>query len=284
MIELDEIIKFEKNMSNKISVQENLLKPHSITQILIRNKPKEAHYSNHLFNMNNLILVSEESVKRALRIFDTFVKALEKRKYLNLEKENKNIASIDILGETLQFRIKEKLKRIDFVPNDKQKKSSWFNYVKYDYTPTGILILQLVTWTPEGSKRNLSDGKTKIEDKLNDFIIECAKAAVLTKIHTEEMRLMKIEWEEKWKLKEEKERKKIREEENIELLLKQTKEFSQNKQIVHFIKAIQDSYKEKNINSDDNKKINEWLEWANKVEKKLNPVDRFNIDDYYDIE
>jgi hypothetical protein len=69
-----------------------------------------------------------------------------------------------MLGEQVVFHLVERTKQ---VPTGKE-------YPRHDYVPTGILCFEIGEWYTQAS---LKDGKRKLEERLNDFIVRLLEEA-----------------------------------------------------------------------------------------------------------
>jgi hypothetical protein len=81
------------------------------------------------------------------------------------------VTSVSILGETIEFALREFIKKTERerIPAEKKKDSLCLHdYEKYDYNPSGRLSLIITNYIITGIRRNWSGGKKqRVEDSLH---------------------------------------------------------------------------------------------------------------------
>jgi hypothetical protein len=243
----------ENDSRINLIVPDKLTNPHKLVA-----ETKHAHFNNENRFSKNFTgyLRSPLSISatkllygRALRIMDTFIKAMEKRGHLfQLKNES---ARVIIFGEEFEIAIREKNKRI---PKPKTN-SSW---QEYDYIPSGILVFSLrisyhnIEWT---------DGKNPLENQLSKIIAKL-------EIKGAEERDRHLRWEKEREIKEEQDRIKRAKEQEIEQELNRFKQLKQKAnrwqeacQIRAYLTDIETkATKEQSLTED----LTNWLTWARK--------------------
>ena len=177
--QLKALIAFEERGENKITVVENPSKLHEFVQgtkkwLAECDKPYEIRSLTPRYEGPTLSIdVSKSQRQRALVIFHSLIKAIEKRGHqIIFEKARKQYEQDRIyfvlLGEKCWLRIREKTKMIR-IP-ESERASSW-NRVRHEHS--GLLEVQL--WRKESGTEETKwiDGKKhRIEDHLNAIVIE----------------------------------------------------------------------------------------------------------------
>ncbi len=235
-----------------IIVPDILTKPHNLIA-----ETKKAHINNeNRFSKNftgylrSPLSISSTKLNyyRALRIMDTFIKAMEQRGHAF--KFNNDSAHLVIYGEEFAISIREKNNRIP-----KPKTNSW---QEYDYIPSGVLVFSVrisyhnIEWT---------DGRLPLENQLSKIVAKI-------EIKGTEDRADRLRREKEREIRDEQNRiKKIKEEEieqelgKFKLLKLKAERWQEACQIRTYLgdleaKAIKDQL----ITED----LTNWLKWAHK--------------------
>lgn len=96
------------------------------------------------------IRVSKQHLSRALRIMNTLFVALEARDHqVGIQDGYKKTLGVRINGQPVECGLKEKFQRINR-PEDKSRRPDPWVYHRYEYIPTGTLILKI---TESGGRR-----------------------------------------------------------------------------------------------------------------------------------
>ena len=245
---------FESTDSNKITVKKTLRNPHQLVQqTLQRRKVRESASYHEWINLPPGLdmPVSEDSFRRAIRIMDALIKALEQRSYaITAKSGHDGYTSVSIDGEEIIFDIFETSKN---VANPKWKPGSYDR--QFNLEPTGRLSLRTKNYF-EGQKV-ISDGKVqRIENKLNDFIILLVKVSEWEKIRHQE----RIEWEREYQEKAQREREiqleKEREQQMVKELFDNADTWNKCKLAREYIASI--------VKYSNGDAVDSWVEWANR--------------------
>lgn len=188
------------------------------------------------------INVSKKLRPRALRIFDTLIKVIEKRGYEFVMPGSK----VKIYKETYSFDLREKNKRV--------KKESKYSWDEYDYVPTGTLCLKIYSFIP---LKEWYDSPTKpLEEKLINIITRLEVKAK----EDEEQRIQSEIWHKKYELErkreEELKEKRQKELDKFKKLISDASRFQKSQYLRDYIREF-----EKRVSKplDDDKK--EWIKW-----------------------
>ena len=155
------------------------------------------------------ILVSDDALKRALRILSGLLRILEEHNFTVTWGMDPNSSRLSVVAfdEDLGLLISEK---IDAVPHAltqqelaRQKRGQWVYPPKWDYRPTGNLRLS-IEGAPQGIRHSWGDGAAqRVEDCIGKLITSLPIVAEARKREREEHRRRTQEWEEQAKLQKE---------------------------------------------------------------------------------
>lgn len=236
-----------------LKVPENLESPHSlITDFLdYKKKLKKYGYSRD-YPPRIRIAVGDNCQERAVRIYDTFIKACEARGHKFYLKDSDTI--IKVYEEEYELRFWEKSKVIY------KKEANWL-YDTREYEPTGKLFIQLIR---RGSSVEKEWGDTPyvtLEEKL-------ARIIANLEIKSERDTKQRLIWEQQSR------ERKIREEleaqlrqskyddlEKFRKLILDSERWSKANEIRNYIKYVE-SNKERLSQKFEN--IDNWIAWAKK--------------------
>ncbi len=243
-----------------ITVPQALTKPHKLIV-----DAKKADFNNeNRFSKNFTgylrspisISVSKHNYSRALRIMDTFLKAMEQRGH-KFELNNDTVHLV-IHGEEFGISIREKNKR-----TPKPKTGNW---QEYDYTPSGVLVFSArIRWNSIEWK----DGKLPLEQHISKIIAKL-------EIKGAEEREERIKREKQLAIREEEKRiEKVR----AQLVAEELEKFKQLKQAAerwheaNVIRGYLDALKQKGMSSrsPEQSELTAWLIWANKKADWFDP-------------
>jgi hypothetical protein len=174
-------ISAEQSPEQKIEVPDRLINPHRLLKdhlVEWRSGTVDEYGAIWSENIRQLMRVSPTSLGRALRIMDTLFKALESRGYpVGIQEGYKKTLGVRINGEPISFGLEERFQRMDH-PDQKNPKLQWWQRQRYQYAPTGSLILKITEVWADGLQKTWVDGKTaKIESCLNEFIVGLLRVA-----------------------------------------------------------------------------------------------------------
>jgi hypothetical protein len=276
-------IVFEGLSENRIRVPSRLASPHpyvALTEKILRNAKHEN--SGMIYSRMDCldISVSRGNLGRALRIMNALIKALEARgfKVLLPKKDESNphssyVTSVSILGETIEFGLREFIKRTEREPvPDEKKRYSWY-YERYDYTPSGKLILSIKNSIGTGLRKNWSDGKKhRVEDSLNDFVVGLIKAAVDMRAWKLERERQHREWQEKERLRFEEEKRRREQEELFQCLSNDTSAWHKSRNIRAYADAVKHAVIKEHGEILSGSKLDKWLAWAYSQADRTDPL------------
>ena len=212
-------------------------------------------------NSANLLSISvaKETIPRALRFMDAFIKLSKARGHL--WEINRSDTQININGEKYRVRCREKTNRQII-----ETGSSWS---RSELVPNGVLSLKLDNFHDKEWK----DGKIPLEKQLSKIMAAFELKAeddknrrAEIKAYREErdridaihnLELAKQKWEEK----------------KVDILKKRAEQWNQLQQVKMFIDALESNPQEKTD------KVIEWIKWAREQQKELDPLSG-NLEDF----
>ena len=273
---------FENDENNQIKVRDTLRNAHPLVSQTLH-KLKSAYtgeYNRLSLGRNRLdVWVGKGEARRALRIMDALIKALEKRGYsVTLEGEYGTTTCAFIQDKHISFGILEAVKRTEKVVDRGYRLAK-----EYEYTPTGVLSLE-IKQRFHGQKV-IRDGKTQhLEDCLNRFILLLVNAAEIMKIEQAKHEVWLQELEKERELEQLAQRKRKLEKVRTEQLFKSANDWQQCQMVRSYISAVKSS---KNKVSDETD-IKAWITWSTEQletleSKLLNPelIELDSISDQY---
>jgi len=253
---LDQQREFENDEMNQITVRDTLRNAHPlVSQTMQKLESTYAGEYNRLsLGRNRLdIWVGKDTARRALRIMDALIKALEKRGYsVTLEGEYGTTTCALIQDQQISFGIVEAVKRTEKIVDRGYRLAK-----EYEYTPTGELSLE-IKQSFHGQKV-IRDGKTqRLEDCLNRFILLLVNAVEIMKIEQAKHEEWLQELEKEREIEQLAQRKRELEKVRTEQLFKSAADWQQCQMVRTYISAI----KARDDIQSDQTKIEAWIDWA----------------------
>lgn len=216
--------------------------------------------------------VSKDAWDRAVRILD-FVFVWGEQLGYKIRVDEARSTFVDVLGEDVQFGLREKVLRTERSDSSAMGHHSAFSYSKYEYTPTGILCLSIKNLYSKGARVNWIDSKSlKIEDLIGDFFEGLVEAAARLRKQKDEARDREQQWEEERKRSAVKEVIAAREQAAREKLLNDAHNWQKSQLIRDFIKARKTAEMQRSGEISDSSEVVRWLTWAKQVADELDPL------------
>jgi len=272
--QLKKLICFEEHPENRIVVSENPSKFHPFVRETKASFSERAtdRQGMHSPNWTNDgvrldVHVAKESVPRALRFMDAFIKAFEKRghKVVAEATEYRRDVLFVILGEQFSFRLREKTKMVPIPESQREGRYG----ARTNYEPTGLFELQLRRRQMGFAEMTWKDGKRiKLEVQLNDIMIGLIVAVEKERdwrLQQEEYELQRRENEAK-RWQQEQERRK--EEQKISELNQMVLNWDQAARIRDFMADV----RTRRSPIDEGSELAQWMDWALKHADKIDPL------------
>lgn len=244
-------LQIESEMKEQLVVPERLTKPDELIRITKERFAAKTKgdwsskvFENYPTELN--IHVATTNEPRALRFFNTLIKALRYRNHSIIAEHR--VTKAILFEEEIEIRLKEKDKIIRETKN---------GFTNTQYEPTGILYFGVKAgW----SEKLWTDGNVLIEQQLSNIIAYLEVKGRQLQQETIERELRWKEEEEKKKLKRELEERQNKELNEFKLFLSKVERWKQMK----FIRGYIDELEAKSKEIDLLEEIKEWIGWAKK--------------------
>jgi hypothetical protein len=186
--EVERILLDELNVAipSPIVVADSLVNPHPLVK-QTRDALRSSSTSEYgvLWRENGLLnlRVSPESLNRALRILDAFIKTVEELDWnVIVDGHNNRDTFVLISSEKIEFGIEETVRRSEhaLTPQETRKKAlgEYVREVRWDYIPTGKLTIRIKEYGGEGLRKTWSDTyRFRLEEKIIDVLEEVRRYA-----------------------------------------------------------------------------------------------------------
>jgi hypothetical protein len=271
----------EEDENNRVRVAGRLTRPHPLvrtTADAYRGQKSDEYGMLYRPRKEKCLdfRVSRESLPRALRIMDAFVKAAEARGFkVTVGDCEKAATSIELCGEKLEIALEERSKREDHVLTEEEQerktKYRWSSAPRWDYRPSGTLQFQIKDWG-KGARKTWSDGRTPIEEMLNDVIAGLIVVSEAKRRERLELQRQHEEWAEaeRRRLKDE-ERRRI-EAERLKALEQEAMSWTRSQQITGYVDAVEREALKRGVALEEGCRTHAWLAWARVHATSLDPV------------
>lgn len=280
--EVEPLIAREALPENKITVGSALVKPHPLvarTTQLLRSAPRwGAGFALPPVWEDSLdIRVAPGNTGRALRIMNALIKSLEVRGYrVAIDAQNKHATTVTLLGQTLEFKLDEILRRSEHVQTTDEKKQLEkypLSYApRYEFRPTGRFALRIKGWS-EGKRHNQSDSDERLlEDCLNDFIADLIRVAAISKAKDLEWKERERKWAEERRRQEEQEKLRREEAARLKALEEEALAWHRSNQIRAYVEAIREAAAHRDGNMQPDQKLHDWVSWALQQADRMDPL------------
>jgi hypothetical protein len=277
-----------KEKESPIVVPKTLRNPHPLVEqsaaILEIQKPNNHGLLEPTKKRCLDIQVSKTSLRRALRIMDALIKALETRGYQVCLSEG--ATKVKVLEFALHFGISEQLVTERLEPKDHDLEGSYrFGHSRFreQRVPSGVLCLTIHKadghWLWD-CRKNWRDGKKQqLENSLNNFISGLLRAAAQIKERVREEqerererreRLRRLE--EERRIRAEKRRRIQEEQERVSSLISQADDWHKSKLIREYIAAVEKMSLSGDCPVQPEGNLNEWVKWAREQADRLDPL------------
>lgn len=280
--EVEPLIAREALPENKIKVGSALVKPHPLvartTQILRSAPDWRAGFAlPPAWNGCLDIRVTPGNTGRALRIMNALIKALEARGYgVSIDAQKKNATTVTLLGQTLEVKLEEVLKRSDHVQTAAEKKQLEkypLSYApRYEFRPTGKFALRIRDWSG-GKRYSQSDSDERLlEDCLNDFIADLVRVAAIKKARDLEWEERERKWAEDRRRQEEQEKLRREDAARLKALEEEALAWHRSNQIRAYVEAVREAAAHRGGDIQSDPKLDSWISWALQQADNLDPL------------
>lgn len=271
-----------------IVVPGRLSRPHPLikqsSEILSRRQPNDDGFVHPPKKGCLDIAVSRNSLRRALRIMDTVIKALEKLGYDVYLSEGRTKTTIQEVP--ISFRLSEKLTTKKKRPEEHDLKGRYmFGHSRFieERVPSGDLCLTIheaENFYIYGCQQNWNDGKkSKLENRINSFIDGLVTVAVAKIEHDKEKEEEERRRIERRKQLEEERLKRaefrqmyLEEEARVKKLISEAENWKRSQILREYIAEIERHADDGELSLSLEKPLAEWLKWAHNQADRLDPL------------
>lgn len=219
------------------------------------------------------IRVGPHSLRRALRLMNTALKTLERRDHrvaVRGERYREDTCAV-IQGQYVPFALREASRQRTHEPTaeelrrEKQYGSHWGP--SYDYSPTGMLSLEIEGWLGDRGLRTRwkDSARRTLEDQLGEFIVGIEAIGELNRQREEEWEARRrIEAEERARIQAEEDRKR-HEAEREARLIEMASRWRASGDLRGFLLALE--HHQHSVEG-----IEEVIEWGRRVANRMDPL------------
>jgi hypothetical protein len=269
---------YEAEAKNRITVPATLRVPHRLTQRTLESLDADAHHPEPDWQYKPeprlAIDVSKPLLKRAIRIMDALVKALDRREWkLTISRRGEDryqaryATYVSVLGHSICIGIREPTGRVRdaTVPTGR---------AKYREERTGRLALTIYTSEDKVEREIVETEGVPLEHRLNDFVIEIVSLAhKLSELHRERL----AEWErERVELQRREEERRRREDDaaRMRALERQANEWAISVNLLAYVAELRAVAQSRPEGVESGSELAAWLDWAEAHAKARDPFAR----------
>ncbi|MDH3208011.1 MAG: hypothetical protein OEO79_15505 [Gemmatimonadota bacterium] len=270
--------RFECRPENQISVPDRVGRYHPlVTQTRLAFRAKRAlGYQGSRTPKGLDIDVSRASRRRALRIMDTLIKALERRGMAVSVDEIKGATLVDVGGVSIRIGMEERYRTIWLEPTPEEledaRRYGWAPTRRYERERNGSLALRIHEWLPERQRRTWADGKRqRVETCLNAFVVglvEVSDSKKIVKLQRQERERRRLEEQIQ---REEQRRRAERERARIEEFRRQVAAWNEVQQSREYLAALRQAMGDAD-GGGAKVVLEEWVTWAEGYIEGIDPV------------
>jgi len=225
------------------------------------------------------IAVGKNSIDRALRIWDTLIKELEKSGFTVRAvggghfsvRTSEPKTEVLIAEEWVEFRMEERATRSDAPPQPKSH--SWSYNPKWIHTPSGRLTILIEGYLGGTCQTSWSDRDTlPLEKNLGAIASGLVEAAAALKRRHLEWKQAEMKRQEQERLAKEAEQKRIKEEVQIRDLEQKAVRWRLSRDISDLVSEVERIVEASNLRQNTTPHLDEWLLEARRHAERLSPI------------
>lgn len=283
---------FEEEEENEITVPERVGRYHPLVR---QSRDILKSWGSPRYGWNNQkrslpancldIRVERGSRRRALKIMDALIKALEEREFpvriSDDDKDPKTLVSVH--DAELPIQIEEKYRRVELPPTEddlrRKRQYGLDPRTRYDFEATGDLALKIRPgrWARLGVRKTWADGKTqRVEGLLNKFVVGLVRAVEAKKERDRKREEKQRRREEARRLREMRRRRVQLEETHRKELKRQARAWADHRQMRDYVAALRRKA-ERDGRLAPHSPLRKWIEWAESYLDEENPLN--DLDD-----
>lgn len=281
---------FESDPKNEIRVADHLRAPHPLVKATIAAFDSTGRKgSDYVANrrVDHLdVDVTTKLLRRALRLMDALVKALEARGWpVSLGSGDDHKTYVTIFEQRIAFGIRETLKKVENEPEKPRRLITGEMYTpfysKYRDEPSGKLALVLRnSWGHGVSKSRVESSSRPLETRLNDFVLTLVWEANEERERHERFRAEELRREEEAARRQAErdrlaalEARRAAEAARHGVLEQQASSWVRSREIRDYLAAVRAKLVE-HPPVENEREIADWLEWAEAHASELDPLNR----------
>lgn len=284
--EVAALIAREEQDDYRITVPEALCDPHPLVAATIEALEKAVVREHGLIRPQAKrtlhVHVAPENVDRAIRIFDSLLKALEARSLpVQLKRVNGAWATtVTILGETIGFGLYQKTRREEREPTISESKRLYQPDAYFHRVPEQRLCLAVMSGPTDGRRRCFTDtARRPVENLLNAFVACLFRTSEDIKVERKRQEVLERQREEDERRRREheilriKKLDEIREEEaRVVALMKELDGWSKAQTLRQYIEAVRTHEFTTRGEITAGSKNERWIRWALQQADRLDPL------------
>jgi len=193
--------------------------------------------------------------------------------YLILQEGVRSSLRVCVDGESIQFGLEEKFRRIDHPDQHNDRLQPWQRQ-RYAYVPTEELFLKIDEWSAQGLQKTWGDGKTtKLESCLHDFIIGLIRVAQVVKaerLKRENEHRARMEAQQRRLLDEQRRQ---QEQNRRNYLIQESTAWAQAQQVRAYIAALREKVSARHGGIHPGSQTDQWIIWASRQADSLDPLE-----------
>jgi hypothetical protein len=269
--------RFESQPENRIAVPERVGRYHPLvgqTRLALR-AARSLGYRAARSPKGLAVDVSRASLRRALRIMDTLIKALEARGMSVKIEGEKRTTVVDVRGTAVQIAVEERYRTIWLPPTleelERERKYGWAPTRRYEREPNGKLALRILACYPRNQRRTWADTeRQRVENCLNAFVVALVVTAEAEKAAELERQEQERRWREAEQRREEERRRAAREKARVAELRRQVAAWQEVRHTREYLEALRSAVAESD--HDDTTTVAQWITWVKGYLEGLDPV------------
>lgn len=275
---------FEARPENRIEMSQDLRGAHPIvsaTATLERENERPGLSPDYWEQRRKALdlRVSKAARRRALLLAQAVLKGAERRDFrARLSKERDGGPVIEVLGEEIGLRIRERSRRIEreWTPEELRRRRldpAYRPVGRYEHVPSGAFILEFFTDHGSWVAGEIKDEKgAPLESKLNQVMVKLVELAVQRRAQKEEERRRREQEAEEQHRRWEEEARRQKEEKRRKCLLDQIENWRHAREIREFVSLVAGELQARKYQEEDERRVSEWISWAHAAADALDPL------------
>jgi len=220
--------------------------------------------------------VTKPCLPRAARVLDALIKACEDRGWqVKIADGDAGGTHVHLHEAEIPVTMEERIGRTPREPTESEK--SWAKYSqrperqRYAYHAEGLLVLRL-DYTPKGKRATWSEGRSRIEDILVEFVSALDAAGLEKRKSDLEWEEQRKRWAEETRQRQEHDKAVAAERERVDRLLHSVETWDLSRKFRAFIEAVVSSWTAAGVDTAEGSDAGRWIKWARLQADRLDPL------------